>query len=223
MTRGRALTRPTEDVNFIFYKVRTTKGAERRSWQRRGRIALERRYSHLTPAERHEVCCVWGRSEVGSIDSPALRKILGRGLAQQRPDWEYVPARQLMRAGFDADGQPLRAKKKPGGARLCDAANDSQFNTKSHSQGTHLRSVGPCTPASTAAHVQGAFQRPQASAALSGAARTLGSAARRAAPASIRSGLRRHAAQPAPLGPWLGAPARNRPQFSMRSPGVARR
>ena len=102
------------DLSLIFFKLRTTRDrATRRSLQRRARLALNQ-VPTLTPAERHEVCAVWSRRDMGNIDSPAMRKLL----KQDGPhDWQTVPVKRYTRM----------AMKKPGKPRL-DAANDPLFS-----------------------------------------------------------------------------------------------
>lgn len=127
MTHGRERTRAGADLPFIFYKIRATRDkATLRSWQRRARHALEL-IDRLTPAERHEIACVWSREDCDRINSPAMRKLLFK--ANDPPQaHQTIDARTLYRAKFDADGQPIKAqaKKKPGQARLVfgEAAND---------------------------------------------------------------------------------------------------
>ena len=105
MTQGKEKTRPTEDLSYIFYKIRETRDSKvRRSWQRRARLALQKR-TDLTPAERHEVCTVWSKSDCNRIDSPALSKCLGRAHIH----FEGTrPASSVIRKRFDANGQPLQ-------------------------------------------------------------------------------------------------------------------
>ncbi|WP_370678414.1 hypothetical protein [Comamonas sp. GB3 AK4-5] len=112
--RGKSLTRSSYDLPYLFFKIRCASPGtpERRSWQRRARIALAA-LDWLTPAERHEIACVWSRSNVSHIDSPALRKFLahstgkpaGQALEGQKP------CRRFMRAGFNADGSAKRQRR----------------------------------------------------------------------------------------------------------------
>ena len=148
--QGKARTPATDDLARIFYAIRTSRsGPIRRSWQRRARLALDNFYPDLTPAERHEVCCVWSRKDCDRIASKALRKVNGSSRNGIVNDWEHLNARQFMRAGFDSEGQPTRKKKKPGIARLA-AANDSVFNTTSRSPCTPPHHVAPGTHAAVA-------------------------------------------------------------------------
>lgn len=111
---GKALTRSSHDLPFLFYKIRCCRkgSAERRSWQRRARIALAA-LDWLTPAERHEIMCVWSRINVSNIDSPALRKFIAHGTGKPAgPAFEgQKPCRNYMRAGFNADGSPKRQRR----------------------------------------------------------------------------------------------------------------
>lgn len=158
MTQGRARTPKTESLGQIFFHIRTERhGPVRRSWQRRGRIALQKQHPELTPAERHEIMVCWSRYDCDRIESPALRKI-HPNLKSLIPkhDWETKKARRFMRAGFDSDGQPTR-KKKPGVTRqFSDAANDPIYlpSTTSHSQCTPLHFAGPDTRVIGAALVE---------------------------------------------------------------------
>lgn len=107
--RGKELTRPTDDLSYIFFKIRETRDTRtRRSWQRRARLALAKR-SDLTPQERHEICSVWSRSDCQHIDSPALSKCLG---VRHIKFEGTAPASAVMRKRFDLTGQPLQ-KEKP--------------------------------------------------------------------------------------------------------------
>ncbi|WP_367846258.1 hypothetical protein [Rhodoferax sp. WC2427] len=112
-------TRPTVDLSYIFYNLRTVRDAKtRRSWQRRARIALDL-LDFLTPAERHEITCVWSKQDCDKYDSPAMNKLQARLRGKPTPtrsrhDWEYKPASSAIRAGFDAHGQKIPRTKKPG-------------------------------------------------------------------------------------------------------------
>jgi hypothetical protein len=89
--RGIELTRPTDDLAYIFFKIRESRWQNvRRSWQRRARLALAKR-TDLTPAERHEVCAVWS-------------KCLGRTHIKFEGS---RPASSVLRRRFDVDGQPV--------------------------------------------------------------------------------------------------------------------
>lgn len=102
--RGIELTRPTDDLAYIFFKIRESRWQNvRRSWQRRARLALAKR-TDLTPAERHEVCAVWSKSDCSRIDSPALSKCLGRKHIKFEGS---RPASSVVRRRFDVDGQPV--------------------------------------------------------------------------------------------------------------------
>lgn len=121
--RGTALTPKTNELSYIFFKIREARQHNvRRSWLRRARIALESR-TDLTPAERHEIICVRSQSNVVRIASPALEKFNGSP-ADSFCEWQKQPARQYMRKGFDVDGQPTRKKA----AKACTlAANDDCY------------------------------------------------------------------------------------------------
>lgn len=109
--RGKERTRPTDDLSYIFFKIRETRDDKtRRSWQRRARLALAKR-TDLTPAERHEVCAVWSRSDCQHIDSPALSKCLGLNHIKFEGT---APAQSVMRRRFDSEGQPLEKKELNG-------------------------------------------------------------------------------------------------------------
>lgn len=126
LMRGRELTRPTTDLGLIFFHIRTTRDIKtRRSWQRRARLALAQR-ADLSPAERHEVMCVWSRADSHLIHSDALNKLLGtRHKAYALHLKHKTPT---LRARFDATGR-LSREKKPGFTRLYfgDAANSSVY------------------------------------------------------------------------------------------------
>lgn len=106
--QGKELTRPGKDLAYIFFKIRAYRDkATRRSWQRRARLALADR-TDLTPAERHEIMCVWSRSDCHLIDSPAMSKLL------QRPHIQFegtTPAVRVTRAKFTSDGQKKERPK----------------------------------------------------------------------------------------------------------------
>ena len=83
-----------------------------RSWRRRIRLALLKD-ERLTPADVHEIVCVWiaqARHRGIIIDSPAMDKMRGRRWPKLGNE---VPVRQFLRAKFDAHGQPLPRKKRP--------------------------------------------------------------------------------------------------------------
>lgn len=104
------------DLSLIFWKLRTTRDKPtRRSLQRRARIALSG-VPLLTPSERHEVLCVWSSRDLDRIDSPALRKLLGRTTGPM--EHETIPAKRYTRKSTRV--------KKPGHSRP-DAANDDHF------------------------------------------------------------------------------------------------
>jgi hypothetical protein len=133
--RGKARTPKVTDLAFIFFKLRTSRdSSDRRSWQRRARLALAQRLD-LSPAERHEIACVWSQPGVGLIDSPALRKLHAR--SNGPAEYETTPARQFTRARFDV------TTKKPGVTRLdvgrVEAVNDSQWLTCARIRDRHRR------------------------------------------------------------------------------------
>ena len=138
--QGKDRTRPTNDLGLIFYQIRTTRDkATRKSWQRRARLALAA-IDTLTPAERHEIMCVWSTQECHLTNSPALNKLLGR---ESKP--EFSPRAPVLRASYTNDGQ---TKKKPAISRLMhiEAANDSNGCTQDTRQ--HLQHL--CTLVSSA-------------------------------------------------------------------------
>lgn len=117
--QGKATTQKTADLPLIFWHIRTTRATDtktRRSWMRRAKIALDA-IDYLTPAERHEVLVVWSKNNVSRIDSPALRKLLGRPTGDKdlyaRTDYEHIPAKANMRAGFTPSGEKKRRVRKP--------------------------------------------------------------------------------------------------------------
>ena len=77
--RGRALTPANNNLNFIFWRLRIGRPSlpVRRPWLRRARLLLNQ-VDWLTPAERHEISCVWSQPDCHLIDSPALRTARGR-------------------------------------------------------------------------------------------------------------------------------------------------
>ena len=101
--QGKSRTVKTDDVSYIFFKIRESRCAKtRRSWQRRARLALAKR-EDLTPAERHEICCVWSKSNVGHIDSPAMSKYFKR---EHRPQpQQTISARSCTRRRFDSPSE----------------------------------------------------------------------------------------------------------------------
>lgn len=102
--QGKPRSIKSDDLPYIFFQIRATRCPKtRRSWQRRARIALAQR-TDLTPAERHEVCSVWSRSNCTQIDSPALSKLFNR---EHRPQpHQTVTARSCTRRRFDAPSAP---------------------------------------------------------------------------------------------------------------------
>lgn len=98
--QGKSRSKKSDDLPYIFFKIRETRCAKtRRSWQRRARLALAKR-EDLTPAERHEICCVWGKSGSHLIDSPAMSKLHGH---EHRPQpHQTISARSCTRRRFDA-------------------------------------------------------------------------------------------------------------------------
>lgn len=123
--QGKSRSKKTASLSYIFFKIRSTRDTPtRRSWQRRARLALDA-LDYLTPAERHEISACWSKSDVTRINSPALRKLFSR--KDDGSDWETIPAKKMMRAAFDADGQKIPRTKKPGLATRLDygpAANE---------------------------------------------------------------------------------------------------
>ena len=113
---GISRTPNTLDLNTIFFKIRETRCLKtRRSWQRRARLALAKR-DDLTPAERHEICSVWSRSNVSQIDSPAMSKLLKK---EHRPQpHQTINAKSCTRRATGI--------KKPSERGLI-AANDDVF------------------------------------------------------------------------------------------------
>ncbi len=105
--RGKSLTPDNSNLSFIFYKIRTTRAGTplRRSWQRRARIALAK-LDWLTPAERHEIACIWSRQDCQRYNSPALRKYMET--THGKPSFiveAQKPVRPCLRASFTASGQ----------------------------------------------------------------------------------------------------------------------
>lgn len=114
--QGKPRSQKSDDLPYIFFKIRESRCPKtRRSWQRRARIALASR-ADLTEAERHEICCVWSKSNAGQIDSPAMSKLQGK---EHRPQpHQTISARSCTRRRFDAPsadysvsrrGQPVAA------------------------------------------------------------------------------------------------------------------
>ena len=97
--QGKSRSKKSEDLPYIFFKIRETRCAKtRRSWQRRARLALAKR-DDLTPAERHEICSVWSNSNVNQIDSPAMSKLFKK---EHRPQpHQTISARSCTRRRFD--------------------------------------------------------------------------------------------------------------------------
>ena len=118
--KGKSLSNDKAELPLIFYKIRTVRtNAERRSWQRRARIALAAR-SDLTEAERHEVAAVWSKPDPERYDSPALRKLLGQAPKPER--WQTKDAHAVTRAAFDRrTGE--RRNKQPKQATECKRLN----------------------------------------------------------------------------------------------------
>jgi hypothetical protein len=118
--QGKSRTVKTADTSYIFYKIRESRCPKtRRSWQRRARIALELR-EDLTPAERHEICCVWSKSNVGQIDSPAMSKYFKQEHKAQ--PHRTISAKSCTRRSFEG------RKKSPEKPSLF-AANDPVFES----------------------------------------------------------------------------------------------
>jgi hypothetical protein len=102
--RGTALTPKTNELSYIFWKVRDSRKAnERRSWMRRARLALAKRLD-LTDAQRHEIMCVWSRRDVSHIDSPALAALHG---TRAECGTFNRKASTLYRARFDDAGKKI--------------------------------------------------------------------------------------------------------------------
>ena len=118
------------DLPLIFYKIRTVRtAAERRSWQRRARIALAAR-SDLTDYERHEIAAVWSKPDPERYDSPALRKLLNQSPEPAR--WQNKDAHAATRAAFDPVTGAKRAKQPKHGTEsrrlnFGSAANDAAW------------------------------------------------------------------------------------------------
>lgn len=150
--QGKERTRPSLDLGHIFYNIRTIRCIKtRRSWQRRARLALAQRLD-LTPAERHEIMCVWSLHDSHTVRSPALAKLLGSTI-----NAEYQHKQPTLRAAFDAQGQKPAGAKKPGLARLDFgyAANDAIAYTQRMPQ----RSQRLCIHASNAYRGRFGFPR----------------------------------------------------------------
>lgn len=130
MAQGQARTVKSDDLNFIFWKIRACRDdKQRRSWLRRARLALAKR-DDLTPAEQHEVMVTWSRRDVSNVYSPAMVKVLGKACPPGRQDWHNTDATSHMRAGFDADGNKRSKRPRPDFAQAWhvdhgDAANDA--------------------------------------------------------------------------------------------------
>lgn len=98
--QGKPRSIKSDDLHYIFFQIRATRCSKtRRSWQRRARLALAKR-EDLTPAERHEICSVWSRSNVRQIDSPALSKLFNR--EHRAEPHQTVTARSCTRRRFYA-------------------------------------------------------------------------------------------------------------------------
>lgn len=122
--RGKALTKATDDLSLIFFKIRTTRDPKtRRSWQRRARVALAK-LDFLTDAERHEIACVWSHKDGIYIDSPALRKLL----KMPKLESQTRPAKAYTRRRFDLDAQTTGAKKPAISGLSVPAANDAIYD-----------------------------------------------------------------------------------------------
>lgn len=112
--RGRALTPANNNLNFIFWRLRIGRPSlpVRRPWLRRAQLLLIQ-VAWLTPAERHEIICVWSQPDCHLIDRPALRRwLLGAkdGAAFAPPLEGLRPALQFMRAALWPNGQPKRRR-----------------------------------------------------------------------------------------------------------------
>lgn len=96
--QGKARSNRTDDLSFIFFKIRETRCSKtRRSWQRRARLALAKR-DDITAAEKHEVCSVWARSNAQQIDSPAMSKL--RGVDHRPQPHQTISAKSCTRRKF---------------------------------------------------------------------------------------------------------------------------
>lgn len=121
MTKGKPRSFSTFDLSFIFFKIRETRCPNtRRSWMRRARIALAK-LENLTDQDRHEIICVWSRSNACQIASEAMQKVLPR--LPQHDDRKTLKSRCFLRQRFDANGSRI---KKPSMRGL--AVNDPIFN-----------------------------------------------------------------------------------------------
>lgn len=191
--QGKERTRPTDDLFYIFFNIRATRDPKtRRSWQRRARIALSKRLD-LSPAERHEVCAVWSKSDCHLIDSPALSKCLGR--AHIRFDGTR-PASTVLRKHFDTDN------KKPAlGGFDGVAANDDFFGSSGSFQHTRQRLHGLHIRALTAVRLHSCRARLRAS---------------RAQPVPCARGD--NESQPAPNGDTRLYPSRRLSQKQVKTP-----
>lgn len=99
MPQGQTRSVRTNDLNYIFFKIRETRCPKtRRSWQRRARLALAQ-LEDLTPSERHEIACTWSQLNAHQIDSPALSKLHGKTHAPSRE--QTIKASSLYRRSFD--------------------------------------------------------------------------------------------------------------------------
>lgn len=121
--QGKPRSQKSEDLPYIFFKIRESRCTKtRRSWQRRARLALAKRVD-LTEAERHEICCVWSKSNVGQIDSPAMSKLQGK---EHRPQpHQTISARSCTRRRFDAPSVDCNVSRSN---RASDSALQHQAN-----------------------------------------------------------------------------------------------
>lgn len=129
--QGKSRSVKSDDLTYIFFQIRATRCPKtRRSWQRRARLALAKR-DDLTPAEQHEICAVWSKSNVNLIDSPAMSKLQGK--AHRPQPYQTISARSCTRRRYALD------VKKPSFRGLAGLApcNDAIFNgTFSHKNQT---------------------------------------------------------------------------------------
>lgn len=121
MTKGKPRSTRTFDLSMIFFKIRESRCMKtRRSWMRRARIALAK-LENLTDQDRHEIICVWSRSNASQIASEAMKKVLPR--LPHHLEGKTLKSGCFLRQRFDHDGSRI---KKPSLRGL--AANDPIFN-----------------------------------------------------------------------------------------------
>lgn len=130
MPQGQTRSVRTNDLHYIFFKIRETRCPKtRRSWQRRARLALAQR-EDLTPSERHEIACTWSQRNAHQIDSLAMSKLHGKNHAP-RPE-QIIEAKRFTRRKYttktianQAINTPSTDLKKPAFNGL--ASNDDVF------------------------------------------------------------------------------------------------